>query len=93
MEDQRKARTALVAERDRAAQALAVLKVQRGGVQERAAIAESEAMPFHYASELIGVGGDSEKAIRLLVALMVLCCDPLAIASTAAVSARRSATA
>jgi hypothetical protein len=37
-------------------------------------------------------GGDDEKAIRLLIALMVLCLDPLAIALTAAVSARRSAT-
>ena len=33
---------------------------------------------------------DSERAIRWLVALMVLCCDPLAIALTAAASVRRS---
>jgi hypothetical protein len=38
-------------------------------------------------AELIGVGEDSEKA---LIALMVACCDPMAIALTAAVSARRS---
>jgi transposase len=31
---------------------------------------------------------DSERAIRWLIALMVLCCDPLAIALTAAASAR-----
>jgi hypothetical protein len=30
---------------------------------------------------------DSEQAIRWLIALMVLCCDPLAIALTAAASA------
>ena len=35
---------------------------------------------------------DSERAIRLLIALMVLSCDPLAIALTAAASARRSST-
>jgi hypothetical protein len=40
-------------------------------------------------AELIGVGTDSEKAIWWLIALMVLCCDPLAIALTAATSARR----
>jgi hypothetical protein len=93
MADQRKARTALVAERERAAQALADLKVERGGVQARASIAESEAMPLRYAAELLGMGGDDERAIRLLIALMVLCCDPLAVALTAAVSARRSTTA
>ena len=47
-------------------------------------------MPLRYAAELLGLGGDDERAIRLLIALMVLCCDPLAIALTAAVSARRS---
>jgi hypothetical protein len=37
-------------------------------------------------------GWDREKAIRWLIALIVLCCDPMAIAVTAAVSARRSTT-
>jgi hypothetical protein len=64
--------------------------VEHGSVQARAAIAESEAMPLRYAAELIDMGGDHERAIRLLIALMVLCCDPLAIALTAAASARRS---
>jgi hypothetical protein len=92
MADQKKARAALVTERERAAQALADLKVERGSVQARAAIAESEAMPLRYAAELIGVGADSERALRWLIALMVLTCDPLAIALTAAVSARRLST-
>jgi hypothetical protein len=35
---------------------------------------------------LFGVNADSERAIRLLIALMVLCCDPLAITLTAAAS-------
>jgi hypothetical protein len=91
--DQHKARAALVIERQQAAQALADLKVERGGVQARASIAESEAMPLRYAAELLSMSGDDERAIRLLIALMVLTCDPLAIALTAAVSARRSTTA
>jgi hypothetical protein len=90
--DQHKARAALVIERQQAAQALADLKVERGGVQGRAMIVESEAMPLRYAAELVGLGGDDERAIRWLIALMVLTCDPLAIALTAAVSARRSTT-
>jgi hypothetical protein len=48
-----------------------------------------EAAPIVYVAELIGVGTDSERAIRWLIVLMVLCCDPLAIALTAAASASR----
>jgi hypothetical protein len=33
---------------------------------------------------------DSERAIRWLIALMTLCCDPLAIALTAAAAAHGS---
>jgi hypothetical protein len=36
-----------------------------------------------------GADTDSERAIRWLVLLMTLSCDPLAIALTAAASARR----
>jgi hypothetical protein len=54
--------------------------------------AETEAAPIRYVAELIGADTDSERAIRWLIALMVLCCDPLAIALTAAASARRSTT-
>jgi hypothetical protein len=43
-------------------------------------------------SPLPGADTDSERAIRWLIVLMVLCCDPLAIALTAAASARRSST-
>ncbi len=46
------------------------------------------AMPLWYSAELIGVGGDSEKVIRWLIAHMVLTCDRLAITLTAAASAR-----
>ena len=50
---------------------------------------ETEAAPIRYVAELIGTDTDSERAIRWLIALMVLCCDPLAIALTAAASARK----
>jgi hypothetical protein len=39
--------------------------------------------------ELLDVDADSERAIRWLIALMVMWCDPLAVALTAAASARR----
>jgi hypothetical protein len=53
---------------------------------------ETEAAPSRYVAELLGVDTDLERAIRWLIALIVLCCDPLAIALTAAASARRSTT-
>jgi hypothetical protein len=41
---------------------------------------ETESASIHYVAELIGADTDSERAIRWLIALMVLTCDPLAIA-------------
>jgi len=90
MGDQRRDRAALVGERQRAAKALAALKVDRGGVQAQAVIAESETMPIMFAAEVLGIGVDPERAIRWLIALLVLCLDPMALALTAAISARRS---
>ena len=51
---------------------------------------ETEAAPIRYVAEFVGADTDSERAIRWLIALMVLRCDPLAIALTAAASARKS---
>jgi hypothetical protein len=50
---------------------------------------EAEAAPIRYVAELVGTDTDSERAIRWLILMMVLTCDPLAIALTAAASARR----
>jgi hypothetical protein len=52
--------------------------------------AEIEAVPISYVVELVGVDTDSDAGNPVVIALMVLCCDPLAIALTAAVSAPRS---
>jgi hypothetical protein len=90
MEGQRKARADLAGEREKAAGALASLKAERATVTAQGRRIETEAAPIRYVAELLGVGTDSERAIRWLIALMVLCCDPLAIALTAATSARRS---
>jgi hypothetical protein len=40
-------------------------------------------------AELLGTNTDSERVIRWLIALMALCCDPLAVALTAGTSPRR----
>ncbi len=90
MEGQRKARAALAGERKRAASALAALKTERARVTAKGLQIETEAAPIRYVAELVGADTDSERAIRWLIALMVLCCDPLAIALTAAASVRRN---
>jgi hypothetical protein len=43
--------------------------------------------PIRYVAELVGADTDSERAIRWLITLMVLCRDPLALALTAGASA------
>jgi hypothetical protein len=91
MEGQRKARMGLAGEREKEAGALAAIKAERAGVAARGHQIETEAAPIVYVAELVGAGGDSERAIRWLIALMVLTCDPLAIALTAAASVRRPA--
>jgi hypothetical protein len=90
MEGQRKARGAVVDERNReAGTPLAALQAERASVAANGRQIETESAPIRYVAELLGLDTDSEKAIRLLIALMVMCCDPLAIALTAAASARR----
>jgi hypothetical protein len=69
--------------------ALATLKSERAALAAKGKQAETEAAPIRYVAELVGADTDSERAIRWLILMMVLCCDPLAIALTAAASARR----
>jgi hypothetical protein len=91
MDAQKKARAGLADERKREAGTLAALQTERATVAAKGRQIETEAAPIRYVAELIGADTDSERAIRWLIALMVLCCDPLAIALTAAASARREA--
>jgi hypothetical protein len=61
----------------------------RGGAEPRG---RQRASVVRYVAELIGADTDSEWVTRWLIALMVLCCDPLPIALTAAALARQSTT-
>jgi len=85
MEGQRRARASLVGERKR----LMALQIERTSVVAKGKQIETEAAPIRYVAELIGASADSERAIRWLTALIVLCCDPLAIVLTAAAWAKR----
>jgi hypothetical protein len=84
VEGQKKARQSLVDEREKAAGS-GPLKVERAHVAAQGRRMETEAAPIVYVAELVGAGSDSERAIRWLI----LCCDPPAIALTAAASAKR----
>jgi hypothetical protein len=83
---------ALAGQRQREGTTVADLKAERAALVAKGRQIETEAAPIRYVAELVGDKPDSERAIRWLIALMVLCCDPLAIALTAAASARRTPT-
>jgi len=83
---QRKARGDLVAQRRREADTLAALKAAQAAIGVRAQAVAIEAAPIRYVAGLFGA--TTEQAIRLLILLMVICCDPMAIALTGAAAAR-----
>jgi hypothetical protein len=89
MEGQRRARASLVDERNREAGTLAAMKAERASVAAKGRQIETEAAPIRYVAAIFGVD-DQETAIRWLIPLMVLTCDPLAIALTAAAAAPQS---
>jgi hypothetical protein len=80
---------AISGQRQKADEVLADLKAERAALGAKGKQIETEAAPIRYVAELLGVDTDSERAIRWLIALMVLCCDPLAIALAAAAAAQR----
>ncbi len=86
---QRKSREALVEQRRAEASTLADLKAERSALGAKGRQIETEATPIRCVAELVGADTDSERAIRWLILMMVLCCDPLAIALTTAASAPR----
>ncbi len=84
---QRKQRDALVGQRREEADRLAMLKSDAAAVAARNHRIEIEAAPIMYVAQMMGAS--TEQAIRMLILLMVLTCDPLAVALTAAASRPR----
>ena len=87
-DQQRKTRDALVATRQAAAATLIETRAQRAALTAEKARVEAAAGPVQYLATMAGT--DSETAVRWLILLMVLCCDPAAIALTIAVAGARS---
>jgi hypothetical protein len=87
-ERQRAMRDGLSAQRRAASAALIEMQTQRAALTAETARVEAAAGPVQYLAVMVGT--DSETAVRWLILLMVLCCDPAAIALTIAVAGARS---
>jgi uncharacterized coiled-coil protein SlyX len=85
-DEQRKVRDGLVTARQKAAEALVELRADRAKLDGERARVEASTGPIRYLATMAGM--DTEQAIRWLILLMVLCCDPAAIALTVAASRR-----
>ena len=86
-DEQRRNREALAAQRQHEAATLVSLRGDQAQVQAESRKVEADIGPLRYAATLIGLG--DEQAIRWLILLMVLTCDPMAIVLVVAASARR----
>jgi hypothetical protein len=84
---QRQVRDALVAARQKESGVLVELRSDRATLDAQRQRAEALDGPIHYIAAMAGV--DVERAIRWLILLMVLTCDPLAIVLMVAAAGRR----
>jgi hypothetical protein len=84
---QRKAREALLADRLKEAAALVELRADRAKLEGERKRAEAANGPVVYMAAMLGI--PVELALRWLILVMVLTCDPTAIALTVAASVRR----
>jgi hypothetical protein len=87
-ERQRSTRDSLSAQRQAATAKLIEMQTQRAALTAETARVEAVAGPVQYLATMVGM--DAETAVRWLILLMVLCCDPAAIALTIAVACARS---
>jgi hypothetical protein len=87
-DQQRKTRDAMVARRQAATATLLDTQAQRAALNAETARVEAAAGPVQDLAVMVGT--DAETAVRWLILLMVLCCDPAAIALTIAVAGARS---
>jgi hypothetical protein len=92
MEAQKKQRATLAGEREQARRDLADLRANRASGSAQRKVDEAESAPVVWAARTVGIDRDPEVIIRSIIALIVICLDPLAVLLMAAVnsgSARR----
>jgi hypothetical protein len=85
---QRVTRDGLDTQRQTATAALVALQTQRAALAGERSRIEASAGPIQYLAMMVGVA--PEVAVRWLILLMVLCCDPAAIALTVAAAGSRA---
>jgi hypothetical protein len=83
-DQQRKTRDDLSIQRRAATAPLIEMQIQRAALAAETARVDAAAGPVQYIATTLRT--DSETAVRWLILLMVLCCDPAAIALTIAVA-------
>ncbi|MDE5456672.1 hypothetical protein GWE18_28355 [Bradyrhizobium sp. CSA112] len=84
---ERATRDGLDTQRQAATAALVGLQAQRAALAGERSRIEASAGPIQYLAMMVGAA--PEDAVRWLILLMVLCCDPAAIALTVAATASR----
>jgi hypothetical protein len=87
-DQQRKTRDGLSATRQAASATLIETQAQRAALTAEQERVEAAMGPVQYLAVMVGT--DAETAVRWLILLMVLCCDPAAIALTIAVACGES---
>jgi hypothetical protein len=85
---ERATRDGLDTQRQAATATLVGLQTQRAALAGERSRIEASAGPIQYLAMMVGAA--PEAAVRWLILLMVLCCDPAAIALTVAASASRA---
>jgi hypothetical protein len=86
-DQQRKTRDGFVTTREAASATLIEMQAQRAALTAERERVEAAMGPVQYLAVMVGT--DAETAVRWLILLMVLCCDPAAIALTIAVAGTR----
>jgi hypothetical protein len=86
-ERQRSTRDGLTVQRQAATGVLIEMQAQRAALTAATARVEAAMGPVQYLAVMVGT--DSETVVRWLILLIVLCCDPAAIALTIAVAGAR----
>src|ERR1700689_3336412 len=85
---QRAVRDGLNGQRRAATASLIEMQTQRAALTAETSRVEAAVGPVRYIAIMLGT--DAETVVRWLILLMVLCCDPAAIALTIAVAGARS---
>jgi hypothetical protein len=80
-DQKRRERAEIMAERQREAQSLGSLQIEKAKIDAQRRRGEAEVGPVRYLAELVGMPGtDLERAVRLVTLALVAVLDPMAVA-------------